>query len=201
MSEEICQNLPVIETDRLVLRPLRLSDVDAIESIAGRDYEIARWLSSFQWPYVQGSVEAFVSELVRSDPLTCEAVFAVTVQGTFVGVTAIEGPGDLTDFPEHPSLGYWIGRSFQRRGIATEAVIAALNWAFEAHNAPQVGARAFHNNAASISLLTKLGFVEAGSEVRYSKALKRNIDNIVFLLNRETFAVHKRTVEEQMPIS
>lgn len=200
MSEKTCQNLPVIKTDRLVLRPVRMTDVAAIETLCGHDYEVARWLTGSEWPYVPGSALRFVSDLVQSDPLTNEAVFAVTFQGTFVGVAAIEGPGDLAEFPELPSVGYWIGGSFQGRSFATEAVIAALTWAFEAHSISKVGARAFHDNAASINLLTKLGFVEAGSEVRYAKILKQDVHNRVFLLDQKTLAEHAPPIRDRQPI-
>ncbi|MEP3602324.1 MAG: GNAT family N-acetyltransferase [Stappiaceae bacterium] len=179
------QKLPLIETVRLALRPIGFGDVSAIESLCGHDFDVVRWLTGFDWPYVSGTAAAFVEELIVSDPIANEAVFAVTYENAFVGVTAIEGPGELQDFPALPSLGYWLGRPYHGRGFASEAARATLNWAFEAHDAPRIGARVFQNNLASLKVLASLGFVEVGSEMRYSKVLKQEVDNRVLVLDRQ----------------
>jgi len=180
--------LPKLETRRLVLRPLALSDAPAMEKLAGRDFEVARWMTSFTWPYEEGAAEAFLENAVEMDPLADEAPFGVTLGGILIGVVAIEAPGDLEEAPGCPTLGYWFGRPFHGFGYAPEAARAALAWGFSAHTScPAIAARVFEENMKSRAVLRRLGFKPAGKTVRYSKPLDRKIDNIVMRLERSEF--------------
>lgn len=58
------------------------------------------------------------------------------------------------------NVGYWIGRELWGRGIATAALRAFLD--VEPHR--PLYADPFESNAASVALLRRCGFVEAGRE-------------------------------------
>ncbi|MDN3721668.1 GNAT family N-acetyltransferase [Roseibium salinum] len=135
--------LPELKTRRLILRPLEANDAAAIADLGGRDFQIVRWLTGASWPYVEGEAEDYVDHLIAADPMKTEAVYAVTLGGVFIGVVAVEAPGDLKDLPDLPTIGYWIGRAFQGHGYASEAVDAVLEWAFEAYGTGAIAARAF----------------------------------------------------------
>lgn len=179
--------LPVLTTRRLVLRPLCAEDAEAIETLGGRDFEVARWMTSFAWPYEEGSAEKFIGEMLVADPLASEAVFAITLGGVFIGVVSIEAPGDLDDQPDCPTLGYWLGRPFHGFGYASEAVTAALDWGFDAFGCKAIAARAYEDNSASRALLRKMGFRPVGKTVRFARALDRKVTNIVVRLDRADF--------------
>ena len=179
--------LPVLTTRRLILRPLERTDVNAIEEIGSKDFEIVRWLTGASWPYVEGEVEDYVDKVIAANPLEREAVYAVTLGGVFIGVAAIQAPGDLEDLPDLPSLGYWIGRPFQGHGYAKEAVCSVLAWGFDAFQTDTIVARAFEENSRSRGLLRKLGFKPTGMTVRFSKSLDRKVSNIVVKLDRADF--------------
>lgn len=66
--------------------------------------------------------------------------------------------------PEAPALGYMIARPRQGRGLATEVCQAVLQVAREELGFTQVQARIHRENAASLRVIEKLGFVGAGSE-------------------------------------
>ena len=57
-------------------------------------------------------------------------------------------------------VGYWLGREFWGRGVATAALTAYL--AEETHR--PLYADPFETNAASVAVLRKCGFVEVGRE-------------------------------------
>ncbi len=180
-------SLPILTTRRLVLRALDPGDAEAMESLCGRDFEVARWLTSLDWPYEDGAAEAFLQDTVGTEPPENDAVFAITLGGVFIGVVAIDKPGDLDAFPDDPTLGYWLGRKFHGFGYATEAVQAVLAFGFEAFDAPMIGARAYEDNFRSRGLLRKLGFKPAGICERYAKPLDCKVRNIVVRLNRSDF--------------
>lgn len=179
--------LPELKTRRLVLRPITLGDTEAIVELAGKDFEIARWLTSFSWPYEDGSAEAFLDTVIDQDPLETEAVFAITLGGVFIGVVAIEAPGDLEELPDAPTIGYWIGRAFQGHGYAGEAIETALDWAFEAFGTDAIAARAYEENTRSRALLRKVGFKPYSLTERFAKALDRRVSNVVVRLSKADF--------------
>lgn len=179
--------LPELKTRRLVLRPVHMSDAAAIAELAGKDFEIARWLTGSTWPYEDGSAEAFLTTVVGADPLETEAVFAVTLGGVFIGVAAIEAPGDLAELPDCPTLGYWLGRPFHGFGYGAEAARAVLAWGFVAHDCPAIAARVFEHNGRSRALLRTLGFVPVGKTIRFSRALDQKVSNIIVRLDRSAF--------------
>ena len=65
------------------------------------------------------------------------------------------------------SLGYWIGAPHARRAYMTEALQLLLPYAFERLGLHRIEAACLPNNAASRSLLRKLGFVEEGYAREY----------------------------------
>lgn len=172
-------------TRRLVLRPLQPSDAEAIDRLCGRDHEVVRWLTSMPWPPQDGAAATFVAAAIDGDPLIGEAAFAVTLGGVLIGLVGIRASGDLADHPDCPSIGYWIGRPFQGFGYASEAAAAALGWGFAAHGSQAMAARAFADNAASLKVLSRLGFRVTGRMMRASLALGREVENLVLRLDRE----------------
>lgn len=143
-----------------------------------------RWLTSLPWPPADGAATAFVDTAFKSDPLEQEAIFAVTLGGVLIGVTTIQAPGDLAVHADCPTLGYWIGRPFQGFGYASEAATAALEWAFATHRCEGVAARVFADNDASRKLLLRLGFRETERMMRRSRALGREVENVLLRLKR-----------------
>ncbi len=183
--------LPELKTRRLVLRPLEEDDAAAIADLGGRDFEIVRWLTGASWPYVEGEAEDFVSKVVGTDPMETEAAFVVTLGGVFIGVVAVQAPGDLVELSDLPTIGYWIGRAFQGHGYASEAVDAVLEWAFEVYGTDAIAARAFEDNFRSRGLLRKMGFKPYSITERFSRALDRRVSNVVVRLARADFEARK----------
>lgn len=57
-----------------------------------------------------------------------------------------------------PEAGWLIAPHAQKQGYAAEAMLAALNWADQRLNVPEIRAIIGHENEASIRLARKLGF-------------------------------------------
>ena len=56
--------LPVLETHRLVLKPVTLADAPAYQMHV-LDYEVARYLSrSFPWPHPENGAETFIRDVI-----------------------------------------------------------------------------------------------------------------------------------------
>jgi RimJ/RimL family protein N-acetyltransferase len=140
--------LPVLKTERLVLRAPSASDVPAMVKFAG-DRRVAENTARIPHPYGVADAERFLAEANRQSG---GATFAVVLDGAMVGACGIEVR------PDEVELGYWIGVPFWSRGYATEAVRAVIDYGFGelGHEALQAGARV--SNPASRRVLEKCGF-------------------------------------------
>ncbi len=150
------ERTPVIETRRLTLRAPEPRDVDALASLAN-DFDIVRMTTRMPWPYGLQDAEAFVGRCRDRDPRR---------DVTFVVELDDEGVAGCLGFftpPGRPvECGYWIGRPWWNRGLATEALQGALAWASRQWGKRVVTAGHFADNLASGKVLIKAGFLYTG---------------------------------------
>ena len=64
--------------------------------------------------------------------------------------------------PEGTVIGYWLAEPFWGRGIATEALVAATDYAITTHKLTRIYALPFAWNAASCRVLEKAGYTLEG---------------------------------------
>ena len=152
-----------ITTERLLLRPFRLSDVDDVLAYAS-DPE---WAAFYPRPYDRGKAEYTVARAVV-DSWDREAEFAVVSDGRVVGLISLTV--DLED--QTAELGYDIAREMWGRGIATEAAAAVCDWGFREYKLARVYAMADSRNTRSHRVMQKLGMKYEGTE-RSSEARRR----------------------------
>ncbi|MBN2499526.1 MAG: GNAT family N-acetyltransferase [Anaerolineales bacterium] len=79
-----------------------------------------------------------------------------------------------------PEVGYWFGKAFWGQGIATEALKLFL---MQVEVRP-IGARVAKDNAASIRVLEKCGFVVAGEHKGFANARGAEIEEYIFRLEK-----------------
>jgi RimJ/RimL family protein N-acetyltransferase len=104
---------------------------------------------------------------------------AVTVRTVLVDG---EVAGNVLLFPHagQPEVGYWLGRRFWGRGVATRALAQFLDLI----PVRPLYARAAKDNAASVRVLGKCGFVVVGEDRGYANARGAEIDEYVLRLDR-----------------
>ncbi len=88
--------------------------------------------------------------------------------------------GNIVHFEQYglPAVGYWLGKAFWGRGVAT----AALREFLATIPARPLYARAAKDHVASLRVLEKCGFVPFGNERSYASARRREIDEVVLIL-------------------
>ncbi|TMJ53257.1 MAG: GNAT family N-acetyltransferase [Alphaproteobacteria bacterium] len=178
-------SIPVLETERLVLRAPRPEDAENIAMLAN-ERRIAENTARIPHPYTLADAEAFLAAANRSDRETT-FVIALT-EGTLIGACGLElrdGPGTAGLMPE---LGCWLGVPYWGRGFATEAVRALIDHAFTdlELEALQAGARV--TNPASRRVLEKCGFQWTGVGLYRIRALKSSAPIDRFRLERSIWA-------------
>ncbi len=139
------------------LRPFRPTDADAIVRHAD-DREVWRFLRDrFPHPYTPGDAEAWIAFTSVQDP---PLHFAIDHEGEAVGGIGII-PGTDVDRVS-AEVGYWLGRAFWGRGLATRALASLTAYAFGTFDFTRLFATPFAFNAASIRVLEKAGWRREG---------------------------------------
>lgn len=77
------------------------------------------------------------------------------------------------------TLGYWLGKSFVGRGLMSDALSAALPFAFDVLRLHRVEAAVMPNNTPSLQVLEHAGFVREGIARRYLKINGHWQDHII----------------------
>ena len=164
MKHDTIINQPVIETDRLVLRPLRRSDVGLLD-MYGSDERVARMTRSIPHPLPPGAAEQFIQKAL--DENRTEDVWAL--DGTAQGLGEVTGLIALEQMDRDQSeVGYWIAPAFWNTGLASEAVTALVD--ANPHNDKTMFASVFQDNPASARVLTNTGFEYLGDAEAFSVA-------------------------------
>jgi len=155
---------PVIETARLVLRPHRLDDFDALAAM-WREPDIVRYISGK--PSTREQSFARLLRYAGHWRLLGFGYWAIEDRqsGAFAGEV---GFADLRRDIEPslegmPELGWMVAPRWQGRGYATEAVRGCLTWGAQRFPAgTRLACIVTPDNAASIRVAEKCGFVPAG---------------------------------------
>jgi len=175
------RNLPVLETERLILRPLTLGDVEDVYAYAS-DPEVARYTTWEAHRSVDDS-RAFVEAQVKAYEEDQIAPWAMVLRetGRVIGTT-----GFVAWAPQHAraELGYAMGRSYWGRGLMTEAVRAVVACGFTQMELNRIEARCIPENRASARVMEKVGMRYEGllREVMYSKG--RFVDLCLYAILR-----------------
>jgi RimJ/RimL family protein N-acetyltransferase len=147
----------VIRTDRLVLRPFRPTDEDAILR-ACQDAEIQRWISVIPVPYTRADARSYVTELAPGERAGGRGLsVAVEAEGELVGSAGLTfGAGRLG-----PEIGYWIAADARGNGYAAETARALADWGL-LYGAPRVHLVVDVANAPSQAAARRAGFTQEG---------------------------------------
>lgn len=145
--------IPVLETERLVLRAPRYEDIKQVAKLAN-DRRVAENTLRIPHPYAAADAEEWIA---AANTRPGEETYLIEREGDVVGACGF----DLRRGTE-PEIGYWIGVPYWGQGYATEAVRALIDHAFETRDdkALQAGARV--SNPASRRVLEKCGFQWSG---------------------------------------
>ncbi len=160
-----------LETDRLLLRPMRDADLDDLCALYA-DAEVMRYLGNGR----PRSREETAERLQRALAHWQKYGFGIwTVcdkrDGRYLGRC---GYGNLHDYADR-ELAYSLHRFAWGQGYCTEAARAVVRHAFEATKLPRLIAVARPQNSASIAVMRKLGMTfqkmidfEGGDAVLYA---------------------------------
>lgn len=156
MKIETLVTQPVIEAERLLLRPLRRSDEGLVAFYAG-DRRVAEMTTSLPHPLPPGAAEALVARAMAANRE--EHVWAM--DGSSMGQSEVLGLVTLRPVGSgQAEISYWVAPAFWNAGYASETVqaLVAANPLGNTHYFASV----FQDNPASARVLTNAGFTYLG---------------------------------------
>lgn len=173
-----------LRTSRLLLRRFRAGDVE--DSLAYRDdAEFSRYLPHIPQPFTRRDAEAHVA-LNIAEPWDSDPTFAVVREGTVIGTVNF----DVDRANGIAMLGFALGRAHWGKGLGSEAVRAAVAWAFEAFDLAKIWAATDAHNTRSQRLLQALGMTLEGRLRSHERARDGRTDKLYYgLLREETGAL------------
>jgi [ribosomal protein S5]-alanine N-acetyltransferase len=178
ISTDWRQGLPVLSTDRVVLRELRVSDAPSLFALLTTE-EVARFISPP--PTSVEGFEHFIAWTLRQRQAGSYACFAVTLKGfdTAIGifqVRALEAGFGSAEW------GFAIGSAFWGTGVFQEGAALVLDFTFETLGVHRLEARAAVRNGRGNGALLKMGAVQE-CVLRQSLELKgQYLDQVLYAI-------------------
>ncbi len=147
--------------ERLLLRPFDTVDVVAIHAIYS-DPEVMRWVGTGP-VHDLSETEAMLADYAAHQQAHGFSCWAVVLRagGRLIGDAGLMTRGDEVE------LGYTLARQHWGQGYGTEAARLCVQGAFHRFGLPGLIAISRPENAASIAVLTKLGFTADGQVRAY----------------------------------
>ncbi len=142
----------IIKTDRLVLRPLGIEDLETVHSYAS-DIDNTRYMMHLP-KYTKEETENFLlnvtAEWEKEYPEYYE--FAVTINNIQIGAVSVYLNSDRTI----GELGWILNKCYWSKGYATEAALALKEFAVKL-GIHKLVAHCDYKNAASYAVMKKIG--------------------------------------------
>ena len=169
-----------ITTQRLVLRPPSDDDAQAIVELLN-NWNVVKYLATAPYPYTSGDAERFLERTRRRERTADDAVYAITIDDTFLGIISV------TPLQDMPNLGYWLGEPYWGQGLMSEAVAAMVQAFFAKAENQILTSGIFRGNEASLAVQKKVGFVTTGESLKKCAARGARMPSIETELTRQRY--------------
>jgi RimJ/RimL family protein N-acetyltransferase len=153
---------PLLETERLLLRPLELADAEQAQALFPH-WEIVQFLNSrVPWPFPEDGVLAYYRDI---------ALPAVERGDEWHWTLRLrEAPGQLIgaiglNRGEEINRGFWLGSAWHSRGLMTEAVAAVNDYWFDVLGFTVLRTHKAIGNFASRRISEKTGMRLVGTKL------------------------------------
>jgi len=143
----------MLESARLLLRPLALGDAHHLTAPFDGDWDAVRQTGRMPYPPDEAAMQRWIAGHLGA---SSHAFLLIRRNDrTVIGSCGFGGPDGVAE------LGYALGRAYWGRGYATEAVLAMLDHA-RLLRLRRLEAYSFVDNPASARVLEKAGFADLG---------------------------------------
>jgi RimJ/RimL family protein N-acetyltransferase len=161
--EVVCRTqnaLPVLECDRVRLRPFRATDRDDMFALFSHP-EVARYWAFPPWTDPQQAADYLVPLVAPCAPDTVKLPWAIADRATdrLIGTATMF---NIYRDQQRAEVGYSLQRSQWGQGLAREAVARVLAYGFDELKLRRIEADIDPRNAPSLALVSHFGFKREG---------------------------------------
>ncbi|MGE5544537.1 MAG: GNAT family N-acetyltransferase, partial [Bacillota bacterium] len=144
--------IPILETERLILRPFVLTDTQKAAQLFG-DKRIAETTLIVPYPFTKEEALSWISTHQERAAKGEAFIFAVVLKSNneLVGTAMIR----IDEEHNRGELSYWFGVSYWGCGYATEAAKRIIKFGFEELDLNRIWAAAMTKNPASMKVMSK----------------------------------------------
>ncbi len=179
----------MLTTERLTMRPFTSGDTEDFLGLAGH-WDVARMTSDIPHPLTLADARLWLQ------PAPDAARFALVENGALIG-----GAGYFLQSSGAVEVGFWLGRAYWGRGLATEAVTAVIGYGLRHGHTAAFTSSHFTDNPASGRVLAKLGFEPTGTARIHSTARGVEVAAICYWLSREAAQARLGITVEAVAVS
>jgi RimJ/RimL family protein N-acetyltransferase len=169
-----------IKLPTCTLRSWQGRDRDAIVRHANNRNVSINLRDRFPYPYTMKDARIWLDMVVGLKP---ETSFAIAVGDEVVGGIGFTLQPDVGH--RSAEIGYWLGEDFWGRGIGTDAVKAATEYAFASFDICRIFAHVFEWNGASVRVLEKAGYTFEGRLRKSVTKDGKTIDQLMYAVVRD----------------
>ncbi|WP_440118966.1 GNAT family N-acetyltransferase [Paenibacillus sp. QZ-Y1] len=172
-------------TKRLLLRLFTRADAETVTRLCN-DYNIYRSTLTLPYPYTMDCALLWIEH--HNENFNADILYEFAICDRETG--ALYGAIALSNHQRHDNgeLSYWVGQPFWRKGYATEAAKAMLDFAFNVKKYHKVYARHFASNPASGQVIQNIGMMKEGVLVDHVKKEDRYEDLIYYGIVKQEVA-------------
>ncbi|QOY35207.1 GNAT family N-acetyltransferase [Anaerobacillus isosaccharinicus] len=174
----------VIETERLLLRPVTVEDGDRVEELAS-DYDVSKTTLNIPYPYPEGGGKEFIESVIESEKNGKIAILAIVDKETqhLLGLINL----NIAIPHKRGELGYFIGKPYWGMGYGTEAARAIVAYGFKDLALNKIYAAAFTTNPGSWRIMEKIGLKHEGTHKQHVSRFGEFFDLAYYGLVKEDY--------------
>jgi [ribosomal protein S5]-alanine N-acetyltransferase len=159
--------MPALRTNRLVIREFGMDDLEAVHTLL--DVQLEGGLATLEQrrDWLRWTVLGYAQLAELRQPPYGDRAIVLTSSGALIGAcglvpclapfSQIPGMGERPGYSAEMGLYWAVAPEHQRRGYATEAGRALVQYAFDTLRVHRVVATTSFDNAASMAVMHKLG--------------------------------------------
>lgn len=177
MSTYLQNDFPILETERLILRALNLTDCHQILEIFSSE-EVMRYYGMFAISGLESAIsliEALQSTFYEKRGIRWAVVLKDT--GELIGTCGFH---NLNEFHRRSELGYELSERFWHKGYGKELLTAIMSYGMNKMNLNRMEALVYKENTPSQRLLEQAGFKYEGTLRSYAYFRNQYTDLLVY---------------------
>ena len=169
-----------IEIGRWQVRSFRPEDAEALARNANNRNVSRNMRDTFPYPYELSDAHEWIEFAATQSP---ETHFAIADENDLVGGIGIMMQSDVNRLSAE--IGYWLGEPHWGQGVATAALRAVTEWAFDEFDLVRLYGEVFEWNPASGRVLEKAGYELEGRLRRSIVKDGQIIDALLYAMVRD----------------